>query len=88
MTGVRICKRTDMQCSTPNMCAPFGGCLAPTTPARAHEESRAISMLTDDQAMASFIRWRTGYGASTAPSLKAELGVAEYVSTIFAGVPE
>jgi hypothetical protein len=29
MTGVRICRRTDMQCATPNMCEPFQGCDSP-----------------------------------------------------------
>lgn len=56
-----------------------------TTPAR--EESRAISMLTDDQAMQSFIRWRTGHGAVVANSLRETLGVAEYVDAIFSRVP-
>lgn len=59
----------------------------PTMRPCAHDESRAISLLTDDQAMASFIRWRTGCGAIVAPSLTAEMGVAEYVDAIFAEVP-
>lgn len=52
-------------------------------------EQRAISMLTDDQAMASFIRWRTGaHGDVECVSMRDQMGVSEYVDAIFAKVPE
>ena len=59
-------------------------------PARATDlESRALSLLTDDQAMASFIRWRTGtHGDVQCVSMRDQLGVSEYVGAIFNRVPE
>lgn len=66
---------------------------APTSHARAHFaadlESRAIAMLDDDQAFASFFRWRTSMAGETAArSLREKLSVSEYVDAIFAKVPE
>jgi hypothetical protein len=61
-----------------------------TVIARASEtdlESRALRMLTDDQAMASFVRWRTGCGAVVAPSLHEPVSVEAYVDLIFQKVP-
>lgn len=65
---------------------------APTN-ARAHLpvdlETLGLSMLTDEQAMASFIRWRAGMPATVpADSLRDEHSVAQYVSAIFNRVPE
>jgi hypothetical protein len=59
-------------------------------PARATDlESRALSMLTDEQAMLSFIRWRTGaHGDVECVSMRDQLGVAEYVDAIFNRVPQ
>ena len=37
MTAVRICPRTDMQCGTPSICNPFGGCLPPAIKAVENE---------------------------------------------------
>lgn len=52
-------------------------------------ETRALRMLTDDQAMQSFIRWRTGMPDTVpADSLRDEHSVAQYVSAIFNRVPE
>jgi hypothetical protein len=67
---------------------------APTSRARAHAhpvdlESRAIAMLDDEQAFASFGRWMEVVNAAKrATSLKDRLGVEEYVAAIYAKVPE
>lgn len=65
---------------------------APTN-ARAHLpvdlETLGLSMLTDDQAFASFFRWRTAlHGESAAPSLCEKLSVHEYIDAIFQKVPQ
>jgi hypothetical protein len=67
---------------------------APTSRACAREsadvlERRALAMLDDDQAFASFFRWRTAlHGESAAPSLCEKLSVQAYVDAIFQKVPE
>lgn len=51
-------------------------------------ESRAIAMLNDDQAFASFFRWRTVLrGETAARSLREKLGVEEYVAAIYREIP-
>lgn len=51
-------------------------------------ETRALGMLTDDQAMASFIRWRTAlHGAKAVQSIRTAADVSEYVNAIFEQVP-
>jgi hypothetical protein len=64
---------------------------AATTHARepaADLETRALGMLTDDQAMASFIRWFGARAdAKVLPSLHTAADVSEYVNAIFAKVP-
>ncbi|MFK4444658.1 hypothetical protein ABH944_004838 [Caballeronia udeis] len=58
-------------------------------PARATDlESRALSMLTDDQVVQSFIRSvGVRHGAAVLPSLHDRLGVEDYVALIFARCP-
>ena len=54
------------------------------TTTRAREESRAPSEMTDDQAFASFYRWRmTMEGESAARSLREEMSVEDYVKVMF-----
>jgi hypothetical protein len=51
-------------------------------------ETRALGMLTDDQAMASFIRWFGARAdAKVLPSLHTAADVSEYVAAIFEKVP-
>lgn len=52
-------------------------------------ESRAIAMLDDEQAFASFGRWMEVVNAAKrARSLREKLSVSEYVDAIFEKVPE
>jgi hypothetical protein len=51
-------------------------------------ESRAIALLTDEQAFASFHRWQAVLrGAKSVESLKTAADVSEYVAAIFEKVP-
>lgn len=51
-------------------------------------ESRAIAMLDDEQAFASFGRWMEVVNAAKrARSLREQLGVEEYVAAIYREIP-
>lgn len=61
---------------------------APAREPSADLETRALSMLTDDQAMASFIRWRTAlHGAKAVQSIRTAADVSEYVAAIYRELP-
>lgn len=61
---------------------------ARTRASAAELETRALRMLTDDQAMASFVRWRVSCGAVVASSLHEPVSVQAYVDAIYARIPE
>lgn len=62
---------------------------ARTRASAAELETRALRMLTDEQAYESFYRWRTRLeGESALPTLRDQMSVEEYVAAIFARVPE
>lgn len=68
-----------------------GGEMTASTIARTCEtdlESRAIAMLDDEQAFASFGRWMEVVNAAKrARSLREKLGVEEYVAAIYREIP-
>ena len=84
-TAATTCAREPLSCGLCGGCGRIVGCShCNSTGIVPDLETRALGMLTDDQAMASFIRWRTAmHGAKAIASLRTALGVEACVDAIY-----